>query len=215
MYPKTRTRIKVCGLTRPDNALAVEACGVDAIGLVFYSASKRAVTPEQAAAIGQVLGPLTQRVALFVDPPPALVEAVLATGQITSLQFHGNEPEAFCRGFGVPYFKALRMRPELDCNQAIATYPSASGILLDAYQPGQPGGTGEQFDWGRVPPNSAKPLILAGGLNPDNVAEAIRTTSVYGVDLSGGVESAPGIKDIARVRALVAAVAAADAARLG
>ncbi|AFU97354.1 phosphoribosylanthranilate isomerase [Simiduia agarivorans] len=215
MYPNSRTRIKVCGLTQPDNALAVEACGVDAIGLVFYAASKRAVTPEQAAKIGEVLGPLTHRVGLFVDPEPALVEAVLSTGHITSLQFHGDEPEAFCRRFGVPYFKALRMRPGLDCEQAIAAYPSASGFLLDAFQPGQPGGTGERFDWSRVPSHCGRPLILAGGLNPDNVAQAIRQTNVYGVDLSGGVESAPGVKDVARVRALVAAVAAADAARSG
>ena len=209
-----RTRIKVCGLTEPDNARAVEACGVDAIGLVFYPASKRAVDIPQARQICRALGPLVHRVALFVDPTRAQVEQVLAAVGITLLQFHGDEPNDFCASFGLPYFKAIRMRPALAPDQVMQAYPDAAGFLLDAYQPGVPGGTGDSFDWARVPRESARPLLLAGGLTPDNVAEAISQTGVYGVDLSGGVEQSPGVKNIQQVQALVAAVQRADQQRM-
>lgn len=211
--PQQRTRIKVCGLTEPANARAVEACGVDAIGLVFYEPSPRAVTPEQAAVIAAQLGPLTHRVGLFVNATGAIVRSTVARVGLTVLQFHGDETEAFCTSFGLPYFKALRMKPGLDVAAAMAGFESAAGFLLDAYRPGVPGGTGEQFDWGRVPQAAPRPILLAGGLTAENVAQAIAATGVYGVDVSGGVESAPGVKDIAKVQALVAQVQRADGQR--
>ena len=205
-----RTRVKVCGLTTVENALAVETCGVDAIGLVFYPPSPRWIAPEQAKIVAAALGPLTQKVGLFVNPTAEFVEQVLALVSLSTLQFHGDEPEAFCASFGRPYFKALRMRDDVNLSDEMASYPSSSGFLLDAYKAGVPGGTGEVFDWARVPANATKPLLLAGGLTPLNVAEAIEQTQVYGVDLSGGVESAPGVKDIEKVRLLMAQVRKAD-----
>lgn len=205
-----RTRVKVCGLTTVENALAVEACGVDAIGLVFYPPSPRWIAPKQAKDVAAALGPLTLKVGLFVNPTAEFVEQVLAQVSLSALQFHGEETEAFCASFGRPYFKALRMRDDLDAEALMAGYPSASGFLLDAYKAGVPGGTGEAFDWARVPKKPVKPLLLAGGLTPTNVAEAIAQTQVYGVDLSGGVESAPGLKDIEKVRLLMAQVRKAD-----
>lgn len=213
VHKSARTRIKVCGLTQVDNALAVEACGVDAIGLVFYPSSSRCVAIEQAARVARALGPLTQRIGLFVDADADQVRAVLAQVPLSGLQFHGAEDNDFCGQFGVPWFKALRMKPGFDPVAAMAAYPDAAGFLLDAYQPGIPGGTGARFDWARVPVSAGRPLLLAGGLDPDNVGQAIAQTGVYGVDLSGGVESAPGLKDPARVAALVQAVARADARR--
>lgn len=211
--PQQRTRIKVCGLTDPANARAVEACGVDAIGLVFYEPSPRAVTLDQAVAIAAQLGPLTHRVGLFVNAAAAEVRATLARVGLTVLQFHGDETADYCGSFGLPYFKALRMKPGLDVMAAMARYQDASGFLLDAYRPGVPGGTGEQFDWARVPQNSQRPVLLAGGLTPANVAQALAVTRVYGVDVSGGVESAPGVKNIDMVQAMVAQVQQADRQR--
>ncbi|UTA49281.1 phosphoribosylanthranilate isomerase [Simiduia sp. 21SJ11W-1] len=208
-----RTRIKICGITQLENLLAVEACGVDALGFVFYPPSPRAVTAAQAATLVKALGPFTQRVGLFVNANAREVEAVLAEVALSMLQFHGDEPAGFCEQFGRPYFKALRMRDDLDIAAAMAAHPKAAGFLLDAYRPGVPGGTGEQFDWARVPAHNRRPLVLAGGLSAGNVAQAIEQTGVYGVDLSGGVEAAPGVKDIEKVRALVAAVKAADTAQ--
>ena len=205
-----RTRVKVCGLTSVDNALAVEACGVDAIGLVFYEPSPRWVMPSRAAEIAQALGPLTHKVGLFVDAPAEFVAQVLSQVSLTVLQFHGTESDSFCRQFNRPFFKALRMQEGLDVVDLMASYPSASGFLLDAYKKGVPGGTGESFDWARVPKACAKPLLLAGGLTPVNICSAIEQTGVYGVDVSGGVESAPGVKDIDQVRKLLAQVQQAD-----
>lgn len=200
-------------MTRLDNVLAVEACGVDALGFVFYPPSPRAVTAAQASELAGALGPLTQRVGLFVNAEAAAVREVLACVPLTLLQFHGDESPEFCASFGLPYFKAIRMKAGLDLAEVMAAHTGAAGFLLDAYRAGVPGGTGEQFDWARVPQNTARPLLLAGGLHAGNVAEAIAQTRVYGVDLSGGVEAAPGVKDLEKVRALVAAVRSADQAR--
>lgn len=208
-----RTRIKVCGLTEVDNLLAVESCGVDALGFVFYPHSPRAVTVEQAVDLVQALGPLTQRVGLFVNASLATIESVLNAVPLSVLQFHGDETAEHCEAFGLPYFKAFRMKDGFALDAAMAAHPRAAGFLLDAYQPGVPGGTGAQFNWDRVPQQAPRPLLLAGGLSADNVGRAIAKTGVYGVDVSGGVEVAPGIKDIEKVRALVAAVKAADHAR--
>ncbi|GAB3057167.1 phosphoribosylanthranilate isomerase [Simiduia litorea] len=205
-----RTRVKVCGLTSVDNALAVEACGVDAIGLVFYPPSPRSVHIDTAANIAAALGPLTHKVGLFVNADAVSVEQVLARVDLSVLQFHGDEPDSYCRQFRRPFFKALRMQDGLDIATVMAAYPSASGFLLDAYKKGVPGGTGESFDWARVPKSCAHHLLLAGGLTPSNVGAAIEQTGVYGVDVSGGVESGPGVKNIDLVRALIAQVQRVD-----
>jgi len=199
----SRTRVKICGITSVEDAMAVVDAGAEALGLVFYAASPRAVTTEQARAIALAAGPFTVVTGLFVNADPEFVGAVLKQVPLQLLQFHGDEDLAYCESFARPYMKAIRMRPELDVATAIAAYPSASGILLDAYRPGIPGGTGETFDWARVPQQSTKPLVLAGGLTSVNVTEAIRATRVYGVDVSGGVESAPGKKDHGKITSFI------------
>ncbi len=199
----SRARIKICGITSVEDAHAVVDAGAEALGLVFYAASPRAVNIEQARAIALAAGPFTVVTGLFVDADPAFVNAVLRQVPLQLLQFHGDESPAYCESFARPYMKAIRMRPELDIAAAIAEHPTASGILLDAYRPGVPGGTGETFDWARVPRFSIKPLVLAGGLTPANITEAILTTQVYGVDVSGGVESAPGKKDHGKITSFI------------
>ena len=188
-------RIKICGITSVADALVAAESGADAIGLVFYAASPRAVSIEQARAIALSVGPFVTLTGLFVDADKAFVDQVLTRVPLHLLQFHGDESRDYAEQFQRPYMKAIRMRPELDLEAAISAYPSASAILLDAYRPGVPGGTGECFDWARVPQESTLPIVLAGGLTADNVASAIRATRIYGVDVSGGVESAPGKKD--------------------
>jgi phosphoribosylanthranilate isomerase len=196
-------RVKICGITSvADAQLAVDA-GADAIGMVFYAPSPRAVTIDQARVIAQSVEPFVTIVGLFVDAEKTFIDEVLAKVSLHVMQFHGDESPDFCDSFQRPYLKAIRMRPDLDVEKAIAHYPNASGILLDAYRPGIPGGTGETFDWQRVPKDSAKPIVLAGGLTPENVAQAINTTQVYGVDVSGGVESSPGKKDAQKVQTFI------------
>lgn len=196
-------RIKVCGITNVDDAHAVVSAGAHAIGLVFYPASPRAVEVDQAALIARAAGPFVSVTGLFVNADMQLVKDVLAQVPLQLLQFHGDETAEYCASFNRPYIKALRMQPGLDVVAAMADYPDAVGFLLDAYRPGVPGGTGETFDWGRVPANSQVPIILAGGLTPANVAEAILKTGIYGVDVSGGVESAPGKKDHNQIKAFI------------
>ncbi len=205
-----RTRIKICGFTRPDDACEAAALGVDAIGLVFYAPSPRAVDAGQARAIVAALPPFVTSVGLFVDAPADEVRAVLEAVPLDLLQFHGDEPPAYCAQFGRPWLKAIRMREGVDLESEAERYREATGLLLDAYRPGVPGGTGEAFEWERVPRDLALPVVLAGGLNPGNVAQAITTVRPWAVDLSGGVESARGIKDAAKMAELVDAVRAAD-----
>lgn len=188
------TRIKICGITSPEDAKAAAEAGADAIGLVFYEPSPRFVDIERAREIALSVGPFLTLVGLFVDAEVDAVKNVLAQVPLHVLQFHGKENAAYCEIFQRPYMKAIRMRPDLDVHMEIARYPSAAAILLDAYCPGVPGGTGKAFDWQRVPRASAIPVVLAGGLTPENIADAIAATEVYGVDVSGGVESAPGKK---------------------
>jgi phosphoribosylanthranilate isomerase len=195
-----QTRIKICGITSVADAALASDSGADAIGLVLYKPSPRNVTISQAKEIALHAGPFVTVVGLFVDAPAEFVYEVLAQVPLHVLQFHGDESRDYCESFQRPYMKAIRMRPELDIAAAIADYPSAVAILLDAYRPGVPGGTGETFDWQRVPHRSSKPLVLAGGLTPINVAEAIATTQVYGVDVSGGVEASPGKKDAIKIK---------------
>jgi phosphoribosylanthranilate isomerase len=197
------TRIKICGITSVEDAIAATDAGANALGLVFYAASPRAVVVEQARAIALAVGPFVSVTGLFVDADPEFVHSVLNRVPLQLLQFHGDESVAYCESFKRSYMKAIRMREGLDVNAAIAGYATASGVLLDAYRPGVPGGTGETFDWMRVPKNTSTPLILAGGLDAANVEQAIALTGVYGVDVSGGVESAPGKKDHSKLTAFI------------
>ncbi|ERH48641.1 N-(5'-phosphoribosyl)anthranilate isomerase [Ectopseudomonas chengduensis] len=202
----TVVRSKICGITRIEDALAAVEAGADAIGLVFYGKSPRAVSIEQAAAILQALPPFVTSVGLFVDMPRDELQQLLQLLPLDLLQFHGDESPADCEGYGRPYIKALRVRPGEDVAAAMAPYAGARGILLDTFVEGVPGGTGASFDWSLVPENAAKPIILAGGLDAGNVATAIRQVRPYAVDVSGGVEASKGIKDAGKIRAFVRAV---------
>jgi len=189
-----RTRVKICGITRRQDAEFSVEMGADALGLVFYPPSPRAVTIAQAQQIIQGLPPFVTLVALFVNAQVEEVNSCLAALPIGILQFHGDESPAYCEQFNYPYMKAIRMRDDIDLNAEMGRYASASAILLDSYQPGMPGGTGHVFDWSLIGKIN-KPLILAGGLNVDNIARAIKNIQPYAVDVSGGVEQAKGIKD--------------------
>jgi phosphoribosylanthranilate isomerase len=201
-----RTRVKICGITRVEDALMAVNAGADAIGLVFYAKSPRFVTNEQAAEISKAVPPLVTRVALFLDADRQTVESVLKQVEIDLIQFHGREPVDFCEQFDRPYIKALGMKTaEHDMEYLTSSadkYHSAKALLLDANAPGEAGGTGETFDWAAIGKVS-KPIILAGGLTPDNVRQAVDIVNPYAVDVSSGVERAPGIKDKAKVTAFV------------
>ncbi|MCG6656299.1 phosphoribosylanthranilate isomerase [Halomonas campisalis] len=210
-FPCSRTRIKICGLTREADVDAAVAAGADALGFVLWPGSKRAVDEARLAELSARVPAFVTRVGLFVDQEPALIER--CARHLDLLQFHGDEAPAFCAGFSRPWIKALRMREGLDLHAAAEAYRGAGALLLDAYRPGVPGGTGETFDWSRIPENLAKAVILAGGLRSENVADAIATVHPFAVDVSGGVEAAPGRKDAERLEAFIAAVRGADAGR--
>jgi phosphoribosylanthranilate isomerase len=197
------TRVKICGITCPQDGLLAAQAGADAIGLVFYGKSPRNVGQEQAASIVRALPPFVTTVALFVNPQPEHVNAVLSQVRPDVLQFHGEEPPEFCRSFGVPYLKALRVRPETDLLQSAALYVDAQGLLLDAWSETAHGGTGERFDWNLIPNDLPKPFVLAGGLKPDNVRLAVETVRPWAVDVSSGVEASKGIKDAALIAAFM------------
>lgn len=206
----TPTRIKICGITREEDAEAAAIAGADAVGLVFYAPSPRHVDAGRAAAIVAVLPPFVSVVGLFVDATEADVAAVLDAVPVDTLQFHGSESPAYCAAFHRPWIKAVRMKPGLDVEAAIGRYGGARALLVDSWREGVPGGTGETFDWERLPARAPVPLVLAGGLDADNVGRAVRRVRPAAVDVSGGVESAPGIKDAAEIARFVAAVRAAD-----
>lgn len=206
-----RTRVKICGITRTEDALAAAALGADAIGLVFYERSPRRVDVARAAGIAAGLPLFVQAVALFVDAGAAEIEAVLGRVRVDILQFHGDESPSDCRGFGLPYIKAVRMRPGADVRAEAERYHDARALLLDTYHPAVAGGTGATFSWSEIPPRPGARILLAGGLTPENVNDAIRAVRPYGVDVSGGVEAAKGVKDAARMAAFFAAVRRADA----
>lgn len=208
-----RVRTKICGITRVEDTLIAAQAGVDAIGLVFYAKSPRAVSVEQAQKIIAALPPFVSTVGLFVNASRAEVNAVLSQVPLDVLQFHGDETPAECEGFARPYFRALRMQPGVDIAHLAEQYSSAQGILLDAWVPGVHGGTGERFDWARIPSVLAKPLILAGGLNADNIGQAIEQVQPWAVDVSGGVEASHGIKDADKVRKFLYAVQMKNAQR--
>jgi len=194
-----RTRVKICGITRPSDAGLAAILGVDAIGLVFYEKSPRAISVQQAQAILQELPAFVTVVGLFVNAEPAQVHDILAEVPLDVLQFHGEEPPDYCLSFGKPYIKALRMRLGIDVSAFAQQYAEAKALLLDSYMRGVKGGSGVVFDWQQVPTNLSKPIIVAGGLTPNNVTQAITTLHPYAVDVSGGVESAKGIKDAAKM----------------
>jgi phosphoribosylanthranilate isomerase len=199
-------RIKICGITQVADAEAAVGLGVQAIGLVFYAGSPRAVAPAQAYAIARAVGPFVTVTGLFVNATMDDINAVLQQVPLQLLQFHGDESPEFCQQFQRPWIKALRMAPEVNLPAELQRYRHASGILLDSYKPGVAGGTGETFDWKRVQLQHDMALVLAGGLNPQNVAEAIRMVRPYAVDVSGGVESEAGKKNHGKMRAFVEAV---------
>lgn len=202
----SNVRSKICGITRIEDALAAAEAGADAIGLVFYARSPRAVDVRQARAIIAALPPFVTTVGLFVNATRCELNEILEAVPLDLLQFHGDETPQDCEGYQRPWIKALRVRPGDDLEAACRLYAGARGILLDTYVPGVPGGTGEAFDWSLVPARLSKPVILAGGLSAANVGQAIAQVRPYAVDVSGGVEQAKGIKDAAKIEAFVQAV---------
>jgi len=191
-----RTRVKICGITRLEDALLAIELGADTLGFVFYEPSPRHVSIETAADIIRRLPPFVVSTGLFVDADAETVQHTIETTGIDLLQFHGKETEAFASQFTRPYIKALRVKPNVDLMDAFNEYPSSRGILLDAYKPGVPGGTGESFDWDLIPEQQRSQIILAGGLTAENVGKAIEQVHPYAVDISGGVEASKGIKSL-------------------
>ncbi|MGV8942605.1 phosphoribosylanthranilate isomerase [Thermomonas sp.] len=213
-----RTRIKFCGLTRAGDVRLAGELGVDAVGLVFAQQSKRRVAPEAARGLREALGPLVDAVALFMDNNVDEVRTAISHTRPTLLQFHGNEDDAFCRRFGLPYLKGIGMggrEAALSGRVLHSRYPHAAGFILDGHAPGVPGGSGLRMAVERIPDDMSKPYVLAGGLSPDNVFAAVRAASPWGVDVSSGIESAPGIKDGALMRRFVEEVRRADCIELG
>ena len=205
-----RTRIKICGLREPAHARLAAEAGADAIGLVFYGRSPRHVQAEVAAEVAAALPPYVTAVGLFVDAPAAEIEAILARVPLDLLQFQGDEPPEFCERFGRPYVRAVRMEEGVDLLEYAGRFKRAKALLLDAHVPGVPGGTGRTFDWKRVPRNLPIPLILSGGLDAGNVADAIREARPWAVDVSSGVESSRGVKDPAKIVAFIRSVRSED-----
>lgn len=201
-----RTRVKICGINRVEDAQVAAACGADAIGLVFYCRSPRAVSINQAAQIALSLPAFVTCVGLFVNPNSHEVEQVLKQVPLDCLQFHGDEPVEFCEQFNRPYIKAIRVQNDTDINALASEYTQARAVLLDAYVKDVPGGTGQRFDWESVPANCPKPVILAGGLSVENVASAIGQVHPYAVDVSGGVEQSKGVKDQDKIRQFITEV---------
>ena len=201
-----RTRIKICGITSVEDALAAAQLGADAIGLVFYPPSPRYVEVEQAAEIAAALPPFVTTVGLFVNADEQTISEVVSRVRIDLIQFHGNECQDYCGLHQRPYLKAVRMSDEVDLDKQMTDYAQARALLLDTYKAGVPGGTGEQFNWDRVPAHLADKIILAGGLTPENVKDAIAQVHPYAVDVSGGVESAPGKKDKEKMARFIEAV---------
>ncbi|MDE1958078.1 MAG: phosphoribosylanthranilate isomerase [Xanthomonadaceae bacterium] len=205
-----RLRVKCCGITRVEDATLAATLGADAIGLVFTRCSPRCVGLEQALAIRAALPPLVAAVALFMDDEPGWVREVVEHVQPDLLQFHGDEDAGYAQQFGRRYLKAIAMADAGDPAARMAAHPHAAGFLLDGHARGEAGGRGRAFDWTRVPRHTGRPWLLAGGLDADNVAAAIRAARPYGVDVSSGIECAPGIKDPLRMRRFIAAVRAVE-----
>lgn len=202
--------VKVCGITRLEDALAAARCGAHALGFVFYRPSPRYVTPLKAGDIIRALPPFVTAVGLFVDAPAEEVRAALSHAPVNLLQFHGMEPPDYCRQFGLPYMKAVRVRAGVDLLQYATDYHDAKALLLDAFVDGTHGGTGATFDWSLVPRGLPLPVVLSGGLDANNVTDAIRQVRPWAVDVSSGVEAGKGIKDAAKIAAFMSGVRNAD-----
>ena len=202
-YPLPRTRVKICGLTRAADARDAVRAGVDALGLVFYPGSPRHVSIDSARLVVAEIPAFVTVVALFVDETVERVKEILKAVRVDLLQFHGDEPPEYCEQFGRPWIKAVRMRPGLDLEAVAIRYAMAEGILLDAWDPDAQGGTGLTFDWETIPSEMAERIILAGGLGPSNVAQALAAVGPYAVDVSSGVEAAKGIKDANKMAAFL------------
>jgi phosphoribosylanthranilate isomerase len=201
-----RTRVKICGITRVEDAVCAVNEGADAIGLVLYAASPRFVTIAQAQQIVAAIPPFVSVVGLFVNATTAEIESVLSQVRIDIVQFHGDESEHDCQQIKLPYYKAIRVKADTNLLQYAVEFSGAKALLLDTYSEAAFGGTGQVFDWGLIPQNLTKPVILAGGLVPENVALAIKQVRPYAVDVSGGVEQSKGIKDVAKIAAFMQAV---------
>ena len=206
-----RTRVKICGVTRLEDALLACELGADAIGLVMTPSSPRCVPLDRARAIRHALPSFVSAVVLTHDLPAGRVGEIVDSLRPDLIQFHGNEDAGFCESFGVRYTRAIGMAGDLDVHAIAAAHPRARAFVLDGHPPGAQGGQGRTFDWSRIPRDLNRPIILAGGLNADNVARAIQEARPWAVDLASGVESSPGIKDAAKMRGFFAAVHAADA----
>lgn len=204
------TAIKICGITRVEDALAATRAGAHAIGLVFYPPSPRDVAPAKAAEIIRALPPFVTAVGLFVDASMDEVRAALAAAPLQLLQFHGSETPAYCRQFARPYIKTVRMKPGVDLLQYAANFHDARALLLDSYVEGLHGGSGAVFDWSLVPRGLPLPVVLSGGLTVENVVEAVRKVRPAAVDVSSGVESAKGVKDARKIAAFIKGVRNAD-----
>ena len=205
-----RTRVKICGLTDVEMAHVAVSHGADAIGLVFYPPSPRFIEIDAAAEIVSSMPAFVTCVGLFVNADQQDVTKAIELTGIDLLQFHGNECPDYCAGFDFPYIKALRMKEDIDLLRECERYASAKNLLLDTYIPGAPGGTGESFNWERIPQELASEIILAGGLDPDNVDSAIEAVKPYAVDVSGGVESSKGIKSAEKIEQFMRGVSIAD-----
>lgn len=199
----SKTRVKICGITRLEDALTAIEAGADALGFVFYPPSPRYIEPEKAAEIITQLPPFVTTVALFVNEPEAEVRRIMALTQVDLLQFHGDENADYCQQFGRAWIKALRVRDADSLQQDLNQFHAARAILLDSYRPGVPGGTGETFNWELIPAQSAQAIILAGGLTPENISTAVQQVKPYAVDVSGGVEASKGIKDPVKIHAFI------------
>ena len=206
MEQYNRTRVKICGITNVEDAIAAVNAGADAIGLVFYAQSPRYVTIEQAQQIVAAMPPFVSVVALFVNASTAEIETVLAQVRIDIVQFHGDETPSDCEQIKLPYYKAIRVKADTNLLQYEVEFSSAKALLLDTYSDAAFGGTGQVFDWGLIPQNLTKPVILAGGLTAENVALGIKQVRPYAVDVSGGVEQSKGVKDVAKIAAFMHAV---------
>ncbi len=205
-----RIRVKICGITRPGDGVGAASAGADAIGLVFYNNSTRSVSIETANRIIRELPPFVTKVGLFVDAAPQEIRSVLGNVDLDMLQFHGDELPEHCDLYGKPWLKAIRMVPGIDLQHQVQRYENCTGLLLDSSVPGQVGGTGHVFDWDMVSPVVLKPLVLAGGLHQANVHQAILRVKPYAVDVSSGVESAPGIKDMVKMTGFIKQVRIAE-----
>jgi len=201
-----RTRVKICGITRIEDALAAVNAGADAIGLVFYAQSPRCVTIEQAQKIVAAIPPFVSVVGLFINASKAEIETVLSKVRLDILQFHGDETSSECEQIKLPYYKAIRVKADTNLLQCAVEFNSAKALLLDAHSESAFGGTGQTFDWNLIPKSLTKPVILAGGLTAENVGSAIKRVQPYAVDVSGGVEKSKGVKDAAKIAAFMQAV---------